>query len=214
MKTNAKWINYLKMNVLTEEMLEAVIYSANKRAKNCRNKKREYYEKGKSSSYRNDYAFKTVEKYKQDEKKYYNMKLTALTVLKPLCIHQVNRENESFELEEYYEGSDEFYKYTSIGYQQKYDKHIGDYYVEVEIPVMEIKSEFYLLYETLSYSFHIPISSSEIEKYNLPVIIIDDLQTNGKDIGELVSVQFIKKALELIINNNYKYVRNLIEGVS
>ena len=79
----------LENGIITEEMLELVLYSLNKRAKNCRDQKNKYYKKGKNSRYKNDYSFKTVEQYKQKEYEYYEQKDFLLTsLLKPSCIHK------------------------------------------------------------------------------------------------------------------------------
>ena len=43
----------LENGIITEEMLELVLYSLNKRAKNCRDQKNKYYKKGKNSRYKN-----------------------------------------------------------------------------------------------------------------------------------------------------------------
>ena len=42
MKTPKQWYENLKIGLITDDMLEAALYSVNKRAKNYRNKKREY----------------------------------------------------------------------------------------------------------------------------------------------------------------------------
>lgn len=62
-------------------MLCSALYSVNKRAKNYRDKKREY----KHYRYaKYDYAGQSEEK----EKELYKLKSDLLTVLRPVCIHK------------------------------------------------------------------------------------------------------------------------------
>lgn len=57
MKTPAEFTKNLKEKVITEEMLEKALFSVNKRAKNYRDKKREYNRKYASAYTNIDYAF-------------------------------------------------------------------------------------------------------------------------------------------------------------
>ena len=58
-------------------------------------------------------------------------------------------------------------------------------------------------------SFHKPIKEEEIEKYEkegLEIKEIDELITEGKEITELISNQFVVKLIELIKSGKYKYI--------
>lgn len=75
----------------------------------------------------------------------------------------------------------------------------------------DIKEEienYYLYYKTSNYSFHIPIGKFEVDKLMLESVIkiinIDKLVTYGKEVGGLLSVQFVKKIVDLINNEDYQ----------
>lgn len=85
MKTPKKFTDLLKQNIITYEMLGYCIYSCNKRAKNYRDKAREY------RHYR--YAKYNYEENATEQKeKYYMEKADLLSILKPTCIHKIQQE--------------------------------------------------------------------------------------------------------------------------
>lgn len=208
MKTPKEFNKNLKNNIITMDMLEVILYSVNKRAKNCRDKKQEYYYKGKSSCYNNPYEFKTVEKYKEQEQEYYKMKDVLIqTLLQPTAIHkkQTIRQGK----ERYYDYEPEYEKYANtdkVVYSNSYFDHETEEVVEfVDIIGEEKIEEYFLYYETPNYSFHVPVDETKAKQYKLPIKTID-LITEGKEITELVSVQFCKKVFNLVVSNNYKFV--------
>lgn len=68
----------------------------------------------------------------------------------------------------------------------------------------------YLFYDMGNYSFHSPIAVSEVRsKYpDIEIVQITDLQTYGKCVTELVSMQFVKKMLDVVKSGDYKYDNN------
>ena len=69
------------------------------------------------------------------------------------------------------------------------------------------KYHYYLFYDVNgTKTFHSPIQEQDVEKYNLDVISIDQLETEGHDISDLISNQFVQKVLALIDSKNYKLV--------
>lgn len=69
------------------------------------------------------------------------------------------------------------------------------------------KYHYYLFYDINgTKTFHSPIQEEDIKKYDLEVINIDQLETEGHDISDLISNQFVQKVLVLIDSKNYKLV--------
>lgn len=61
--------------------------------------------------------------------------------------------------------------------------------------------DYYLYYQINEFGFHQPIIS-EIEYPELEIVQISNLETFGKDINDLVSMQFVKKTLETLKTSN------------
>jgi hypothetical protein len=96
MKTPKSYIENLDNGIVTEKMLCDVLYSYNKRAKNWRDKKRQY----KYSYAANSYVwFNTA---LDNEKKYYEYKSELLNLIEPECIHEEILENEYETIYQYY----------------------------------------------------------------------------------------------------------------
>ena len=67
--------------------------------------------------------------------------------------------------------------------------------------------EYYLLYKIGGYSFHHPIDEDLAKYYKeLPKKDIGVLSTYGTSTDNLLSVQFVRKVLELIYSGNYRLV--------
>ena len=93
-----EWLVNLNQGVITEEMLSMALYSANKRAKNCRDKIREY----NHLWYFNSTIGKGITQYRDTMEKYYAMKRTMLSVLKPCKVHEETHPDGSVEHFLYY----------------------------------------------------------------------------------------------------------------
>ena len=96
MRTPKKYIENLERGIITEEMLCDVLYSYNKRAKNWRDKKRQY----KHSYAMNSYVW--FNNALENEQKYYDYKSEILALLEPECIHEEILENDYETLIQYY----------------------------------------------------------------------------------------------------------------
>ncbi len=84
MKTPKLYIENFKNKIITQDMLCDCLFSVNKRAKNCRDKIREY------KSYRYAYhQWDYIDDYEDKRDNYYDMKNKLLTVLSPVCIHEL-----------------------------------------------------------------------------------------------------------------------------
>ena len=76
------------------------------------------------------------------------------------------------------------------------------------LEMLKLKDEpiyhYYLFYDLdYGHTFHTPIKEKEIEKYSLPIVEIDELDTKGHKVNDLVSVQFVRKVVRLIEENIY-----------
>lgn len=191
------------------DMLERAVFSLNKRAKNCRDKKNEYYKKAKDS--RNVRYFYNVEKYKQKEIEYYEQKNSLLSkLLKPLCIHEQNIIQQR--KVRYYDYEEEFslLQDVAINKSDYFDRDIRDYIEFIDVLEEENIKNYYLFYKTNNYSFHIPVAQEEVDKLSknkLSIIPINNFQTYGCEIAGLLSAQFVTKIVELIETEEYKFVQ-------
>ena len=80
MRTPKEYTNNIKNHIITKQMLLDCLYSSNKRAKNWRDKEREY-----RHSY--DY-YGNEEKAREQKNAYYEQKDIMLSILHPVCIHK------------------------------------------------------------------------------------------------------------------------------
>ena len=197
MKTPKKFTENLKNRIITKEMLSTALYSVNKRAKNCRDKER---------SSHND-IYDTKEKYRLQKEEYYELKDLFLSLLKPDCIHKelfIKRSRVR-----YYDYECDIYSIPAdeiIHRGEYYDKEMREYVEFVDVIEEEEFINYYLFYDLGEYCFHHPISEDSISLYDLPVKDIDMLNTYGKDINDLISVQFVRKLESLIKSKDYVYV--------
>lgn len=195
MKTPKNYENNLKKGIITKEMLSDCLFSVNKRAKNCRDKERQY------RCYRNDY-YGNEKKYREQKEEYYSQKEKMLALLTPDCIHAETIEirERIYDYEpEYYEHYDKKDYVYEGGY---YDRELHNFveFIDVIIPT----KKYYLFYDLKTHSFHTPIYDDELTKYSsLKVEDIGRLITFGDDIDELISAKFVKKVIELITTGTY-----------
>lgn len=208
MRTSKEFTNNLKNNIITVEMLEQVLYSINKRAKNCRDKKNEYYQKGKSNRY-NTYAFNTVDKYKEKEQEYYDQKDFLITsLLNPICVHK-----EVIKIPKkirYYDYEPEFDELQSkaIYSSEYYDREECEYVEFIDVIEEHTRENYYKFYETPNCSFHMPITKHIADASNLAIIELNNFKTEGKDILELLSVQFCNKVIELVEADEFQFIEH------
>lgn len=214
MKTPKLFKENLKKGIITEEMLELVLFSLNKRAKNSRDKKQQYYYKAKSCR-NGDLYYKNVEKYKEKEKEYYSDKdFLIKMLLKPDCIHKetieekiCTRYNDMYDEEYYiYENSD---KVVHNGFY--YDRDLKEQINFIDVMETKEINRFYLFYKTKNYSFHLPIDEEDIFKRGkLHIVDIDKINSAGRDVDDLLSVQFCKQLVDFVIETDYddfKYIK-------
>lgn len=203
MRTPNKYINNLVNNIITGDMLALCLYSCNKRAKNYRDKEKEYRDKRKYGYYYDKYG--NEEKNREKKREYYAKKDKLLSIIsiqcihKETCVHTRRIYDDNEEYEEYLQSGD------YIDSDCYYDYGRGDdvYFLVVK----QVEYRYYLFYEVDEYSFHTPIEEERLSDYkDLEIKEIDQLQTEGKIITDLLSVNFVDKVLSLIESKDYKLI--------
>lgn len=201
MKTPKQYTINLKNNIITKEMLVDCLFSVNKRAKNYRDQERLYREQHID-------IYDTESKCRQKKEEYYSKKERLLTLLEPTCIHKETifkrRKVKIYDWDECYDQllTQNKFIYKSEYYDRELEREVcfGVRYEE------EIIEKYYLFYDCGEVSFHSPIREDMLKKYDLEIIDLEgELHTIGKEISELVSVQFVNKVLEVIEGENYVF---------
>ena len=206
MKTSKEYTDNIKNRFITTSMLEAALYSVNKRAKNYRDAERETkHQYGRYSKYADSSA--------QKKDAFYLKKDKLLSILKPICIHKEFAGYERTRVYDYEQHYDDMYfcawAHRQIVWENYYFDHDAECYVnffDIENKSQK-KYRYYLYYNVGQHTFHTPIDNPA--KYKLPVKEIDTLDTLGDDYHDLCSVQFVDKVISLIDSGVYEYVQDI-----
>lgn len=186
MKTNQNWVEQIENGIITEEMLWAVTYSVSKRAKNCRDKQREYLD-GKYKKhyyYRHDY----IGVYKNKKFYYYDMKEDFLSLLKPCEVHIVHHDDTNYT---------EYFLFYRTAY--------GSFHQPVELSDIS----------GIQFTTHHPKRRTYSDRKYLPDYTprrssyfreLHNFQTTGADINNLVSAQFARKVHNLVLSGGFQYI--------
>ena len=193
-------------------MLEDCLFSVNKRAKNWRDKAHEYKQKLKNSYYLYD-RYNYVDRAHEKKDEYYHKKDILLSVLDPVCIHKEKSRNNRIRIydyqPEYKNIKEEDVVWKNCYYD--YEDDIEVYFKDIENPVPSYI--YYLYYVTPNRSFHTPINEDSEEFFvsskKLETIEIFDLETHGMDVGNLLSVQFCDKVINVIQNGSYQLIEEV-----
>ena len=228
MRTPKEYTENLKNHIVSDDMLEAALFSVNKRAKNWRDKKREY-----GRCWYDKYNYR--EKAENEEEKMYAKKDKLLSLLTPICIHKEFAGNEMSTVYDYQDEYDEILlkeiikgSVIHMGYYQERDEYDSDemdywdwdddYYCEgrtVHFFEYEDRSKpkyrYYLYYVIGTHSFHTPIKEQDVDQYDLPIFVIDTLTTTGHECTDLISVQFVDKLISLIDNFDFQRTGKTME---
>ena len=206
MRTPKEYTDNIKNGIITTSMLEAALYSVNKRAKNYREAERETkYLYGRYSKYADSSELKKNEFYSKKDK--------LLSILKPICIHKEFAGYERTRIYSYEQYYDDRYFYAWVHNQIVWQNCYFDRDTEAYVDFFDVedrsqkKYRYYLYYNVGHHTFHIPVNN--LEKYNLPVKEINTLDTHGDDYLDLCSVQFVDKTIALIDSGEYKYVQDI-----
>ncbi len=196
MTTPKKFQRLISKRIITKEMLEGCLYSANNRAKDFHNEVRRCKRPGYA-----DYEYK--EWCRESEDEFYAMKDKLLSIVQPTCIHleYVEETQKIFEYEpEYYEVMDS----EDVIYEDgDYDRELGEY---VEYIVARVKEPHYYLFYDLggAHTFRTPIFNPD--RYDLPVVETDRRHTKVVDLADLLSIHFLQKVIGVIESGDYTYL--------
>lgn len=205
MRTTKEISNNIKNGIITEEMLDLALWSVNKRAKNYRDKQREYvqYNWGKYRDY-------NVSQAKANKNVMHSYKETLLTLISPSVIHKepVYDKVRVFDYQSKYNKLRKKHSSDIVWENCYYDRDFGcevyffDFFNKEKI----IDYHYYLFYEMPTHTYHNPINKEQISSYDLKVKEIDQLETEGNEINDLMSLQTVKKIVELVKSGNYQYL--------
>ena len=205
MKTPKEYTQNLKNKIITKNMLLDALYSSNKRAKNYRDKEREYRDYFRHNYYAYD-KYDNVDKCRNKKEEYYQQKDKMLSILNPICIHI---EHYGYEKRRIYDYEKDYRKYKEKNtfvwencywdYEEEREVWFGDILLKDE-PLYH----YYLFYDLGGeHTFHSPIDEDELDNYDLERIEIETLNTFGKEIQDLISNQFVTKLIQLIETGDY-----------
>ena len=201
MKTPKLYSDLLKKKQLTTEMIAECIYSVNKRAKNYRDKVREY----RKSPY-HSHLQDNIDNAMAKKVEYYGMKEELLKPFTPTVIHKqfVKNTKRVYSYEEDYQKllvekeGDIIWKGNYFDHEQNTRIHFFDYQTE---------NFYFFYYEIGGFSFHKPINEVEAIKSGLNIVEIDEnFKTYGRNIEDLLSVPFVRKVLNLLNSGDYTIV--------
>ena len=206
MKTPKLYNELINEKKITNEIIAECIYSVNKRAKNYHDKIKEY----KNGSF-HQHLESNIEKAEEEMGKYYQLKEEFLKVFTPNLIHKQfigEKKKRVYSYEKNYEKllkektNDIFWKNSYYDYDKDMEIEFFDYHLGT-------KKYLYFLYcEIGEYSFHSPVSEKIAESNTeLEIQEIDEnFKTHGSKNEGLLSMQFVKKVLELLQSEDYTIV--------
>ena len=206
MKTPKLYNDLINEKKITNEIIAECVYYVNKRAKNYRDKIKEY-KNGRS----HQHLESNIEKAEEEMGKYYQLKEEFLKVFTTNLIHKQfigEKKKRVYSYEKNYEkllkekNNDIFWKNSYYDYDKDMEIDFFDYHLGT-------KKYLYFLYcEIGEYSFHSPVSEKIAESNTeLEIQEIDEnFKTHGSKIEGLLSMQFVKKVLELLQSEDYTIV--------
>lgn len=192
-----QWENNLKSHIVTPYMLGAVIYSYNKRAKNMRDKEREY------RRYQFYGCGRDKEKCSKKKELYYSRKDVLLGFESPCAVHIVERigRHRIYDYQSEYNNarmSGKDIVYRSCYWDEDENREVR--FCDIAVPFQE----YYLYYKIGDYTFHSPIEN--LDNYELPVVNIGDLQTRGLPTNQLLSLRNCDRIYRGLKNGSLSYV--------
>ena len=206
MRTPKEYTDNLKKKTITESTLLDCLYSVNKRAKNYRDKERGYRQYYRGNRYAYD-KYGNVDRCQVMKEEYYSQKEKLLSVLEPTCIHKEfigYKRIRIYDYEPEYRKNLKNFVWENCFFDPEEDREV--WFGDVE-DKKHPEYHYYLFYDINgTKTFHSPIEEKDISKYNLEIVKIDQLQTEGHEITELVSTQFVKKVLALIDAGDFKLI--------
>lgn len=206
MKTPKLYNDLINEKKITNEIIAECVYYVNEWAKNYRDKIKEY-KNGRS----HQHLESNIEKAEEEMGKYYQLKEEFLKVFTTNLIHKqfigekkkrvYSYEKKLWEIVER-KNNDIFWKNSYYDYDKDMEIEFFDYHLGT-------KKYLYFLYcEIGEYSFHSPVSEKIAESNTeLEIQEIDEnFKTHGSKNEGLLSMQFVKKVLELLQSEDYTIV--------
>lgn len=187
MKTPKLYNELINEKKITNEIIAECIYSVNKRAKNYRDKIKEY----KNGSF-HQHLESNIEKAEEEMGKYYQLKEEFLKVFTPNLIHKqfIGEEKKRvFSYEKNYEKllkektNDIFWKNSYYDYDKDMGIEFFDYHLGTK------KYLYFLYYEIGEYSFHSPVSEKIAESNT--ELEIQEIDENFKTQAGLIYVFYV-----------------------
>ena len=206
MRTPKRYIDLIKNKKITNQIIAECIYSVNKRAKNYRDKIKDY-KQGGFYKYKED----NIENAKEQKEKYYSMKEDLLLNFSPKLVHKQYVGEKRQRVYSYQKNYEKLYneKRNDIVWENSYYDYDRNKEVEFfDYSLGEKKYLYFLYYEIGEYSFHTPITEERVEKNTeLEIKEIDEnFQTHGADIVDLLSTQFVQKVIDLLDSGDYTII--------
>ena len=206
MRTPKRYTDLIKNKKITNQIIAECIYSVNKRAKNYRDKIKDY-KQGGFYKYKED----NIENAKEQKEKYYSMKEDLLLNFSPKLIHKKYDGEKIQRVYSYQKNYEKLYneKRNDIVWENSYYDYDRNKEVDFfDYSLGEKKYLYFLYYEIGEYSFHTPITEEKVEKNTqLEIKEIDEnFQTHGADIVDLLSTQFVQKVIELLNSGDYTII--------
>ena len=206
MRTPKKYNDLIKNKEITNKIIAECIYSVNKRAKNYRDKIKDYNQAG---FYK--YKENNIENAKEQKEKYYSMKDDLLLNFSPKLIHKKYDGEKRQRVYSYQKNYAKLYneKINDIVWENSYYDYDRNKEVDFfDYSLGEKKYSYFLYYEIGEYSFHTPITEERAEKNTeLEIKEIDEnFQTHGADIVDLLSTQFVQKVIDLLDSGDYTII--------
>lgn len=206
MRTPKRYTDLIKNKKITNQIIAECIYSVNKRAKNYRDKIKDYKQAG-FYKYKED----NIENAKEQKEKYYSMKDDLLFNFSPKLIHKKYDGEKIQRVYSYQKNYEKLYneKRNDIVRENSYYDYDKNKEVDFfDYKLGETKYLYFLYYEIGEYSFHTPISEERAEKNTeLEIKEIDEnFQTHGADIVDLLSTQFVQKVIDLLDSEDYTII--------
>ena len=206
MRTPKRYTDLIKNKKITNQIIAECLYSVNKRAKNYRDKIKDY-KQGGFYKYKED----NIENAKEQKEKYYSMKEDLLLNFSPKLIHKKYDGEKIQRVYSYQKNYEKLYneKRNDIVWENSYYDYDRNKEVDFfDYSLGEKKYLYFLYYEIGEYSFHTPITEERVEKNTqLEIKEIDEnFQTHGADIVDLLSTQFVQKVIDLLDSGDYTII--------
>ena len=201
MRTPKNYKENLERGLITVEMLDDVLYSFTKCAKNYRDQARKYRQ-CRYDSYDNvgrcEENMEMLYKKKSDILGYCTNNLTAihrLATSRKVRIYDYEDEYNDYldDIRSFGKGMPSRVVWENSFYDRETEEYV--FFIDVTKPL----SMYFLYYEFPRHSYHSPINEEDIEAYkSLKVVELEELVTYGENINELLPLQFCDKVWETI----------------